>query len=127
MIGKIIDRLKSDLLLKQSVFTLLLRVLGVITLFGFTLFLTHNYSPKIVGQYDFTRTFLLLIGSVALLGTDQSVLYFAGKLKALKTSKCTPVICPSIKSINLLISISDAFELRVKSAVDCNVPPFNVK
>lgn len=84
-IKTLLYKVNADILIKQSIITLILRIFGVMTLFGFTLFLTHNYSPQIVGQYDFTRTFLLLAGSVALLGTDQSVLFFAGKLRALNS------------------------------------------
>ncbi|MFE3868378.1 MATE family efflux transporter [Flavobacterium sp. LS2P90] len=65
----------------QSLITLVLRVLGVLILFGFTLFLTKNFTPKTVGQYDFVRSFLLVIGSICLLGCDQSILYFKGRLK----------------------------------------------
>ena len=65
---------------RQSFLTLLIRVFGVVLLFGFTLFLTQKYTPKIVGQYDFVRTFLFAIGSICLLGFDQSILYFKGRL-----------------------------------------------
>lgn len=65
----------------QSFKTMVLRVLGVATLFGFTLFLTNTYDPKIIGQYDFIRTFLLITGSICIVGTDQSILYFAGILQ----------------------------------------------
>ncbi|WP_093869460.1 MATE family efflux transporter [Tenacibaculum sp. MAR_2010_89] len=58
------------------------RVLGVCLLFGLTLFLTNNYEAKIVGKYDFVRSFILVIGSLCLLGTDHSILYFSGKLKS---------------------------------------------
>jgi O-antigen/teichoic acid export membrane protein len=61
---------------------MVLRIFGIMLLFGFTLYLTHNYDPKIIGQYDFTRTYLLVLGSFCLLGTDQSILYFAGLLKS---------------------------------------------
>lgn len=57
-----------------------MRIFGVILLFGFTLFLTKSYSPKLVGQYDFVRSYLLAIGSICLLGFDQSILYFKGRL-----------------------------------------------
>lgn len=67
--------------LTQSFKTMLLRILGVIILFGFTLFLTNTYDPKIIGQYDFIRTFLLITGSICILGTDQSILYFTAMLK----------------------------------------------
>ncbi|WP_348800194.1 MATE family efflux transporter [Flavobacterium adhaerens] len=66
--------------LQQSFFTLFFRFFGVILLFGFTLFLTKNYSPKIIGQYDFVRSFILAIGSICLLGFDHSILYFKGWL-----------------------------------------------
>ncbi len=57
-----------------------MRIFGVLLLFGFTIFLTKSYSPKLVGQYDFVRSYLLAIGSICLLGFDQSILYFKGRL-----------------------------------------------
>ena len=83
MVKEIQDRLlqiKNNPFVQQSLITLFLRVFGVITLFVFTLFLTKNYSPKIIGQYDFVRSFLLAVGSICLLGFDQSILYFKGRL-----------------------------------------------
>jgi len=65
---------------RQSFLTLLIRVFGVVLLFGFTLFLTQKFTPQVVGQYDFVRTFLFAIGSICLLGFDQSILYFKGRL-----------------------------------------------
>ena len=59
-----------------------LRVGGVLLLFGFTFFITNTYPARIVGQYDFVRSFLLVVGSLCLLGTDQSILYFSGKLRS---------------------------------------------
>lgn len=49
-------------------------------MFGFTVFLTKNYTPKLVGQYDFARSYLLAAGSICMLGFDQSILYFKGYL-----------------------------------------------
>jgi O-antigen/teichoic acid export membrane protein len=69
----------------QSFKTLGLRVMGVVVLFGFTLFITNNYPAAIVGQYDFIRSFLLVVGTFCLLGTDQSVLYFSGRLNSTNT------------------------------------------
>jgi O-antigen/teichoic acid export membrane protein len=77
-----IKKMNKNEFMKQSINTMILRIIGVVTLFGFTLFLTHNYSPKIIGQYDFIRTFLLVVGSLCLLGTEQSILYFAGIINA---------------------------------------------
>ena len=101
----VINRAKQSTFIMQSVNTIILRVIGIITLFGFTLFLTHNYSPAIVGQYDFIRTFLLVVGSLCLLGTEQSILYFAGiinaqgnsgELKKIYLKKATMVFFTSI-------------------------------
>ena len=71
----------ANKLLVQSIKIMFLRVFGIVVLFGFTLFLTHHYNPEIIGQYDFMRTFLLVVGSIAILGTDQSILYFSGILR----------------------------------------------
>lgn len=73
-----------DSMVVQSLLTLVLRVLGVLLLFGFTLFLTKNYSAHIIGQYDFVRTFLFVVGSICLLGFEQSILYFKGRLSGIK-------------------------------------------
>lgn len=73
---------KKNHFMMQSIKTMILRVIGVVTLFGFTLFLTKTYDPKIIGQYDFIRTYLLILGSICILGTDQSILYFTGMLKS---------------------------------------------
>lgn len=77
-----LKNLKKNEFLMQSIKTMILRIIGVVTLFGFTLFLTKTYDPKIIGQYDFIRTFLLILGSICILGTDQSILYFTGMLKS---------------------------------------------
>jgi O-antigen/teichoic acid export membrane protein len=78
--NKIFERIFKNPFLKQSLSTLFLRILGVLLLFGFTVFLTKNYTPKLVGQYDFVRSFLLAAGSICMLGFDQSILYFKGFL-----------------------------------------------
>ena len=83
--NSIFDKIRSNSFLKQSIVTLFLRISGALLLFGFTVFLTKSYSPKIVGQYDFSRTFLLVVGSICLLGFDQSILYFKGRLASKKS------------------------------------------
>jgi O-antigen/teichoic acid export membrane protein len=77
-----INKINKSEILMQSINTMILRIIGVATLFGFTLFLTKNYDPKIIGQYDFIRTYLLILGSICIIGTDQSILYFTGMLKS---------------------------------------------
>ncbi|MDR6760628.1 O-antigen/teichoic acid export membrane protein [Flavobacterium sp. 2755] len=78
--NKIFERISRNPFLKQSLSTLFLRIFGVLLLFGFTIFLTKNYTPKLVGQYDFIRSFLLAAGCICMLGFDQSILYFKGFL-----------------------------------------------
>lgn len=82
MIKGLIEKINSNSLLKHSLITVFLRGFGVLILFGFTVFITNFYSPSIVGEYESVRVFLLVIGSIALLGTEQSVLYYAGKYQA---------------------------------------------
>ncbi|UUF15575.1 MULTISPECIES: oligosaccharide flippase family protein [Flavobacterium] len=78
--NKIFERISKNPFLKQSLSTLFLRISGVFLLFVFTVFLTKNYTPKLVGQYDFVRSFLLAAGCICMLGFDQSILYFKGFL-----------------------------------------------
>lgn len=77
-----LKKIMKNEFLMQSIKTMILRIIGVVTLFGFTLFLTKTYDPKIIGQYDFIRTLLLILGSICILGADQSILYFTGMLKS---------------------------------------------
>lgn len=77
-----LTKIKKNPFVLQSLKTMFLRIIGVVTLFGFSLFLTHNYDPKIIGQYDFIRMVLLVLSSICVLGTDQSILYFTGILKS---------------------------------------------
>jgi O-antigen/teichoic acid export membrane protein len=82
---KLLEQLKSAVsnpFILQSLKTMTLRVMGMIIIFGFTFFITNTYPAKIVGQYDFVRTFLLIVGTICMLGTDQSILYFSGKLRS---------------------------------------------
>lgn len=83
IITRYLQKIRNNPFVLQSLVTLVLRVFGVLILFGFTLFLTKNFSPETVGQYDFVRSFLLVIGSICLVGCDQSILYFKGRLKGI--------------------------------------------
>lgn len=92
-----------------------MRIFGVVLLFVFTIFLTKFYSPKLVGQYDFARSFLLAIGSICLLGFDQSILYFKGRLsgtggleqlKKIYFKMVTMLFVTSIAAIVIVAAIS---------------------
>lgn len=102
---KLIQVLKTKAY-KQTLFTLLLRGIGVLFLFAISFLMTNNFSPAIVGEYEFIRVFLLVIGSICLLGTDISIIYFAGKLKALKSYASIKEVYFSIVKIIGLLSIA---------------------
>jgi O-antigen/teichoic acid export membrane protein len=102
-------KIKKNPFVQQSLITLVLRFFGVITLFGFTVFLTKTYPPKIVGQYDFTRSFLLVVGSICLLGCDQSILYFKGRLNGGNTIEGIKKVYA--KMVGLLFIMSGLFFL----------------
>ena len=106
-----LQKIKNSRFILQSLNTLLLRVFGVILLFGFTLFLTNNFSPNIVGQYDFVRSYLLVIGSICLLGCDQSILYFRGRLKGANALYALEGVYK--KSVGILFSMSMLLFLAV--------------
>ena len=99
-----INTIKENPLVLQSLKTIMIRILGVALLFGFTLYLTHHYDPKIIGQYDFIRTFLLVVGGLCLLGTEQSILYFAGVIKGEGNSKALKKIY--LKKVTLVFFTS---------------------
>jgi O-antigen/teichoic acid export membrane protein len=97
-------KINKNSFIQQSLITLILRVFGVLTLFGFTVFLTKTYPPKIVGQYDFVRSFLLVVGSICLLGCDQSILYFKGRLSGENTLEGIKKVYT--KMLGLLLTMS---------------------
>lgn len=57
-------------------------MIGVATLFGLSTLMTRNIDEVYVGSYEFARVVLLTIATFGLLGTEQSILYFAGRLEA---------------------------------------------
>jgi O-antigen/teichoic acid export membrane protein len=108
MLKKIRDqslKIRKNSFFRQSLITLIFRVFGIITLFGFTVFLTKSYSPKIVGQYDFVRSFLLVVGSICLLGCDQSILYFKGRLSGSNSLEGIRKVYTKMLGLLLLMSV----------------------
>lgn len=87
-------------LTKKSLSVLIIRSLGVLFLFSFTLFITNFYSPQIVGRYDFVRSALMVLGGLALMGTNQSMIYYSGLLKARKSVESIMIIY--IKMIKII-------------------------
>lgn len=74
----------NNKLLTNSLFTLVIRILGVIMLFGLSYLMTNSLDDIWVGYYEFSRVVLLTLATFVLMGTEQSILYFAGKFQANK-------------------------------------------
>ena len=54
-------------------------------MFLLSLFLTNLFSAEIVGQYDFVRSFLMILSGASLLGTNQAIIYYSGILTSNKS------------------------------------------
>ena len=63
----------------NSLQTLFFRLVGVVFIFLTTFIFTHKFSPAIVGVYDFTRSYLIVFGSLCMLASDQTILYLIGR------------------------------------------------
>ncbi|NND63602.1 MAG: hypothetical protein HKN48_10485, partial [Flavobacteriaceae bacterium] len=57
-----------------------LRVAGILFFFGLSLFLTNFFDASEVGKYDFARSWLLILGGLCMVGTNQAVIYYSGIL-----------------------------------------------
>lgn len=101
----VFNKIKKNPFVLQSLKTMFLRIIGVVTLFGFSLFLTHNYDPKIIGQFDFIRMVLLVLSSICVLGTDQSILYFTGILKSTNETQKLKAIYKKIVMLIFMLSL----------------------
>ena len=63
----------------NSIQTLFLRLVGIVFIFLTTFIFTHKFNPDVVGVFDFTRSYLLVFGSLCMLASDQTVLYLIGR------------------------------------------------
>jgi O-antigen/teichoic acid export membrane protein len=113
-----LNKIRSNAFVLKSINTMILRIFGILLLFVFTLYLTHNYNPEIIGEYDFTRTYLLVLGSICMLGTEQSILYFTGSLK---TKNALGELKAIYKKMVLMIFIVCSFIFLLLFLTDPNV------
>ncbi len=123
-------------LTKKSLYVLIIRSIGVLLLFAFTLFITNYFSAVDVGRYDFVRSVVMVLGGIALMGTNQSIIYYSGLLKARNSIEsiravyfkmlriialisliifCSFVLFFSERSINELFNNEVSFSLLLKS------------
>ena len=79
-------------LTQRSFSVFIIRSFGVLLLFGFTMFLTNFYSAENVGRYDFVRSTIMVLGGLTLMGTNQSIIYYSGLLKARKSIESIRII-----------------------------------
>ena len=63
----------------NSLQTLFLRLAGIVFIFLTTYVFTHKFSPDVVGVYDFSRSYLIVFGSLCMLASDQTILYLIGR------------------------------------------------
>ena len=91
-------------LTQKSFSVLIIRSFGVLLLFGFTLFITNFYSAEDVGRYDFVRSTIMVLGGLALMGTNQSIIYFSGLLKARNSVESIRIIY--FKMLRIIFALS---------------------
>ncbi|WP_354507888.1 MATE family efflux transporter [Moheibacter stercoris] len=82
MLKSLLEKFKNRENAKDSMIALTLKMSGVGLLFLLTLFLTNNFSPDLVGQYSFSRSILLILGGISIIGAEQSIIYYSGYLRS---------------------------------------------
>ena len=92
-------------LTQKSFSVLIIRSFGVLLLFGLTMFLTNFYSAENVGRYDFVRSTVMVLGGLTLMGTNQSIIYYSGLLKARKSIESIRIIYFKMLRIIFLLSL----------------------
>ena len=121
----------KNFFIKNSLNVLLLRASGVLLMFLLSLFLTNSFSAEIVGQYDFVRSFLMILSGASLLGTNQAIIFYSGILTSNKsfgsirsiyfkmnfliliacTILYTPLLAIDKETINQIFNKQGAYEL----------------
>jgi O-antigen/teichoic acid export membrane protein len=81
------------------------RLGGVGLLFFSSLIMTNFYSQAIVGDFEFVRSILLLLGSLVIFGADHSMLQIIGVLKSKNALKELTPIYIKFVIISLIISV----------------------
>lgn len=89
----------------KSINVLILRMLGVLLFFLTTLFITNSFTAKTVGMYDFSRSLLIFLGTIAVFGMQQSVIYYSGYLASKNNLGYIKVIYLKMVAIVLIIAI----------------------
>jgi O-antigen/teichoic acid export membrane protein len=67
--------------------------------------MTNSYDQAIVGEFEFVRSILLLLGSLVICGADHSILQITGILKSKKSLKELSGVYSKVVTVSLIISI----------------------
>ena len=81
----LLKKISDNVMYKDSIKVVILRLCGALLLFTVTLYITNNFDAELVGQYDLSRSILFIFGSFCLLGLNQSIIYYSGVFKARNT------------------------------------------
>lgn len=92
-------------LVSKSIKVLLLRLLGVFIFFSLTLFLTNSYPSSLVGKYDFSRSLLMFLGAITVIGMQQSIIYYSGYFASKNTLFKIKEVYKKMLAIMLSISL----------------------
>lgn len=103
MIKLIIEKFKNGETAKNSLLSLFLKICGVGLLFVVTLFLTNNFSAELVGQFSFSRSVILILGGLSVVGTEQSIIYYSGYLKS--KNSLNNIKSVYVKSLRLILGV----------------------
>ena len=104
--------LKNNLF-NKSIKVLFLRILGVLIFFSLTLFLTNLYPANLVGRYDFSRSFLMFLGAIVVLGMQQSIIYYSGYYASKNELYKLKAVYLKMLKIMLFISLIIAFSFLI--------------
>jgi O-antigen/teichoic acid export membrane protein len=63
---------------KELIQLLVIRFSGLIFYFGITFLITNSFPVQFVGEYEYVRPILVLLGGAVLIGFDRSALFYAG-------------------------------------------------
>lgn len=99
------EGLKQSALVGRSISVLLLRVSGTGLFFLLTLFLTNLFKAEYVGQYDYSRALLVFLGTVALFGMQQSIIYYSGYLTAHQSLGYLPTIYRKMVLMVVIVAV----------------------
>lgn len=72
----------QDAVIKKSIYVLFVRVFGSGLQMLTLLLITNNAEEKLVGQYNYFNSTIILLGALTLLGMNNSFLQFSGRFEA---------------------------------------------